>query len=525
MRSRNRVHARRMACSDMDALFAIADIARKEADAENGEDDLQEDDDPRRFFANAPQRKVSQGRAICHPLPDGDFHMCFGLRCEHLTLDRERQLVCTVTGMIVGVEHSRDYDAAWTGRSTGSANPDDNAGTPLGGWVRRRDMFSASVTAYRNAHNISDAEIVLHTPSVRPCNTDGEDPCIDGEGGAANAAGGTGGGRATVKRGALCVDETPIDAPHGKRQRAPRRESLSREALEKLSTEAMHVISALLIVELSPSAARPTQASPAQAQPSSSQPQPPKTVTVKECKLDPRLQNLEFVRNVALRKYVRACSEGKQALNMNVLHDVCVYANEFVRAQRSAAQNQQQLQLANENSTDASLGSGCGKRHQQKAQQQQQHQQQQQRNRRGPGFSGQVRNLIANLIVSLWRAACATPHMRDNKRGNDSFRPFAAGVLYSFKRGIYLDDGMCVVPALDALAVHLPALRSPQSTPAAKQLQSSSHRGICSFHRSISSMETMEADEAAEVRRLFSDAAGQAAFLRALVHRDGEAQR
>ena len=113
--------------------------------------------------------------------------------------------------------------------------------------------------------------------------------------------------------------------------------------------------------------------------------------------------------------------------------------------------------------------------------------------------------------------------MRDNKRGNDSFRPFAAGILYSFKRGIYLNDGMCVVPALDALAVHLPALRSPQSTPAAKQLQSSSHRGICSFHRSISSMESMnDEDDAAEVRRLFSDAAGQAAFLRALVHRDAQ---
>jgi hypothetical protein len=178
-----------------------------------------------------------------------------------------------------------------------------------------------------------------------------------------------------------------------------------------------------------------------------------------------------------------------------------VYANEFVRAQRNAAQQQQQLQA------DGGGWSGPS------------------RKRRGPGFSGQIRNLIANLIVSLWRAACATPHMRDNKRGNDSFRPFAAGVLYSFKRGIYLNDGTCIVPALDALAVHLPALRSPQSTPAAKQLQSSSHRGICSFHRSISSMESMPSDEAAEVRRLFSDAAGQAAFLRALVHQDGATQR
>jgi len=113
--------------------------------------------------------------------------------------------------------------------------------------------------------------------------------------------------------------------------------------------------------------------------------------------------------------------------------------------------------------------------------------------------------------------------MRDNKRGNDSFRPFAAGVLYSFKRGVYLNDGTCVVPALEALAVHLPALRSPQSTALAKQLQSSSHRGICSFlHRSIASMASLSDDETAEARHLFCDAAGQAAYLRAIVHQEEE---
>ena len=35
------------------------------------------------------------------------------------------------------------HDPSWTGRSTGSANPDDTAGTPVGGWVKRRDMFKA----------------------------------------------------------------------------------------------------------------------------------------------------------------------------------------------------------------------------------------------------------------------------------------------------------------------------------------------------------------------------------------------
>jgi hypothetical protein len=305
-------------------------------------------------------------------------------------------------------------------------------------------MFSASVSAYRSAASISDAEIVL--PSMKK----GWD---DSRGKSAN------GPKPVIKRGALCVDEAP-DAVQAKRPRSTRRETWTREALDKLRIEAGHVVAALMIVEVDTA------------------PQPQK--------LDPRLQNIEFVRTVALRKYVKACKEGTQELNLDVLHNVCVYANEFVRTQRALA---------------ADAATSANRRNQ----------------RRGPGFSGQVRNLVANLIVSLWRASCATPHMRDGKRSNDSFRPFAAGILYSFKRGLYLNDGTCVVPALEALAQHLPALRSPQSTVQAKQLQSSSHRGICSFHKSISSMELLDEEEAIDVRRLFSEAATQAAFLRALV--------
>ena len=487
---------------EMDEIFAMADIARRDADAENGQDDMEEDDDPAKFFVNAPCRRVVPGRAVCHALPDGDFHMCFGMKCEHLTLDRERQLVCTVIGCVVGIEHARDHDAAWTGRSVGSANPDDTAGTPLGGWVRRRDMFGASVSAYRNAATISDAEILVPPPRPKrggQQSQHGDDGAgtATGEAGGAAAGGGVAssdGARPVAKRGALCVDEQPSEVVPSKRSRAARRETWTRDALVKLAVEASHVISALLIVDPTmPTGDGPTT-------PASSNAPPPK--------LDPRLQNLEFVRTIALRKYVRACSsEGRQPLNLDVLHNVYVHANEFVRSQRqqaAAAAAAAATATAAASATTAAMASEPGRT----------------AKRRGPGFSGQVRNVIGNLIVCLWRAVCVTPHMRDNKRGNDSFRPFAAGVLYSFKRGVYLNDGTCVVPALEALAVHLPALRSPQSTAQAKQLQSSSHRGICSFHRSIASMEPLSSDEMTEARRLFSDAAGQAAFLRALVHQE-----
>ena len=109
--------------------------------------------------------------------------------------------------------------------------------------------------------------------------------------------------------------------------------------------------------------------------------------------------------------------------------------------------------------------------------------------------------------------------MRDDRKGNDSFRPFAAGVIYSLKRGVYLENGTCVVPELETLAAHLPALRSSYSTAQAKQLQSSSHRGICTLHRSMTSMSNMEPEEAEQVSQLLTDAARQAALLREMTHR------
>ena len=116
--------------------------------------------------------------------------------------------------------------------------------------------------------------------------------------------------------------------------------------------------------------------------------------------------------------------------------------------------------------------------------------------------------------------------MLQNRKGNDSFRPFAAGVLYSLKRGVYLENGTCVVPELESLAAHLPALRSTHSTPVAKQLQSSSHRGICSLHRSMTSISGMDPKETTQVTQLLTDAARQAALLREIVVRiDGASKK
>lgn len=101
-----------------------------------------------------------------------------------------------------------------------------------------------------------------------------------------------------------------------------------------------------------------------------------------------------------------------------------------------------------------------------------------------------MREQITSLAVCLWQASCATPYMDGARRSCDSFKPFVCGVLYALKRGVSLPDGTVVVPACPQLADALPALRNTVSNSAAKALHASSHRGLCSLHRSIASCDT-----------------------------------
>lgn len=427
----------------LDALFALADEARVEAQIDEGVAHLDDDADEKVLFVNAPH-KIRTGHATYSCDAHGDVHVCFGMQCKHVRLGHENQYVCSISGRVVGIEHTGDTDPCWTGRSTGSANPDDSAGTPVGGWTKRRDMYTASVQAYRDAQRISDAEIVP-TPVAAPAPAP------------------------VVKRGALCVDECPDANGPPKKARSSRKENWSQDAIDKLASDAIWVIDKLFIANLNGAPEAPAP--------------------------DPRLQNLEYVKAMAIRKYVKRCAEGESALNLDVLSNVIIHANAFVREQRAEAA--QRMKEAAERAVS-------NKKHRTNA----------------AVYSGQIRNQLSQLIVSLWRASCLTKHFMSAKKGSDSFQPFAAGILYSLKRGMYLPDGTCVVPVLEELAVHLPALRSAISTKEAKRLQSSSHRGICSMQRAIASIAEMSKEEALPARTLLRDASQQGAFLRELVSRN-----
>jgi len=428
---------------DIDALFALADAAAQEEVAA-GEETIDSLEELGSLFSNGAEmrtRPARSGKPEVVLLGNGDYHVCFGCQCSEVRMDRERQLVCDVSGHVVGKECSRGEDPSWTGRSTASANPDDASGAPAGGWIKRRDMFAASSEAWARAEASGldgDSQYVPDAP---------EPPLA----------------RSSSKRGALCVDQ--VEMERGDAAKRPRigaaRPGAARQTDEKLEKEASDIIDTLM------RDARVVVAAPAPAP------------------ADPRLQNVDFVRQLALKRYVKKCASGEASLSMDGVHDVCVWANEFVRDQRRQAADA---------GASASASASASRT-----------------------LSGQVRRLLGRLVVVLWNAAGQTPHMTNGRRGGDSFRPFAAGVLYQLKRGLYMSDGGCIIPCLPELSDLLPALRCPNASAAAKQLQSSSHRGICSLHKSLSSIEEMHGCLREDAKSKFSSAVNLAAMLRAVV--------
>jgi len=207
---------------------------------------------------------------------------------------------------------------------------------------------------------------------------------------------------------------------------------------------------------------------------------------------DARLQSIDFVLKHAFAKLVAEASVGKRPLHQSAVHDVCLKAHEFVRAQRRTAAERNARTLA---AATAGLSEAAAARPQ--------------------PLSGIGRRMCVDLVLGLWQAALATPHMRtEGKRSNDSFRPFAAGVLFGFKRGARLANGVVIIPVLPSVAALLPQLRSQSAKPTAKQLQSSSHRGLCSLHRAIASRDDLPPGaERDHVDELFERAARQAERL------------
>ena len=245
-----------------------------------------------------------------------------------------------------------------------------------------------------------------------------------------------------VKRGARCVDEVQSEAP--KRPRTSRCvPNGSRQQLKALADEAEHTLARLINFDK-------------KIDPKS------KTATVVK---DSRLLDPAAIFQAGIKKYIKECVTNGVAPALDAIHNI------GITAQNIAAEERRKQQISERHAALI--------------------------------MRVQIRQQVTALAVALWQACCGTSYMINNRRGADSFRPFVCGMLYALKRGVELPDGTPVVPCSPTLAEALPALRATAANSMAKALHASSHRGLCTLHRCISSCTS----NAKATRELFNDAA------------------
>jgi hypothetical protein len=101
-----------------------------------------------------------------------------------------------------------------------------------------------------------------------------------------------------------------------------------------------------------------------------------------------------------------------------------------------------------------------------------------------------LRELAAALVVALWRCALRSAYMQQAKRASDNFRPYAAGVYFSMRRGVRLADGTTLVPRCAKLTDALPEVRAAHRGTATHTVHLSAHRGVSTLQKCVASVPT-----------------------------------
>lgn len=236
-----------------------------------------------------------------------------------------------------------------------------------------------------------------------------------------------------AKRGALCVDEKLDADSRQKRTRVSKKHIESNEQISNMVAEASAIFSKLMLAKRTTSASEEGKT-------------PPKTS---------KLTDATMLFEAALKKYAKEVAERKSLPCIDDVHNIRLAVDAIVRreTQKEAETHESAAQLFK---------------------------------------SIRFREIASRLAVSLWRAACATPYMKKIKRGGDSFRPFVVGVFYSMKRGLNMSDGTVLVPSLAGFQNAFPTQREITCHAPTKALHASSHRGLCSIHRSLASLSLEE---------------------------------
>lgn len=244
-------------------------------------------------------------------------------------------------------------------------------------------------------------------------------------------------GRKSHKRNARCVGDETVES-ETKKHRAGKKNTQSMEVRTNLTSEAEKVI--LKMIDHKRAFSYKQKA--------------PDGKSDRKCaKVDPRMQDELFVFNSALKRYIKKCVSESAPPSLDTVHNLSLMAKTVSAKARQAGEEA----LATDAVRTAKFRTSC-----------------------------------SALIVALWSAVCATPYMKNAKRGTDAYRPFVCGALYAFKRGLSLPSGTVLLPPCPQLALALPVLRGTGGNAVARTLHSSSHRGMCTMSRCIASVPTAE---------------------------------
>ena len=243
--------------------------------------------------------------------------------------------------------------------------------------------------------------------------------------------------RPSAKRGALCVDEEGPEEPTPKRLRVSKKDVGSFANLSLLIDEATGIFTKMLGRELMI-------------------PRSKKEASSGAPRIDPRLLNHDILYTAALKKYLKTTLAVGDVPTMDDLHNISIAVDTVIIEEKKKA-------------VEATAA------------------------RSGKLTSINFKTTAARMAVALWSGACQTPYLANAKRGADSFRPFCIGAYYAMKRGLKLPDGTVLVPRCDELTRALPSSRTISATPALKSLHASSHRGLCTIHRCIASVDPADA--------------------------------
>lgn len=403
---------------------------------------------------------------------DPNVHVCVGLRCPFIEMNCDRTYVCSVVGICWAQQGINDPFTAGIISSLDENGVRTCGVDPRSASRRRRDPRLASEQAMIVAHDLERAEQAEAKAEAVRANAimstakdhDALALVMATPPPRSEALGGPGGS------GALALAHTPEARSTAPRRRRP----LNTDQLAALRRDAQDTLDKLTSPRMRPVSAKAKAATGASGPPATSTSHPPPAPPLPSPAIDARASLEE-----ELRAHVRRCQIAGRVPLLDDLHNIELNARHAVNAARQSASGR-------------ASATQRGATH------------------------GQLRTLGATLVVALWGCVLRSPYMAHAKRASDNFRPFAAGVFFSMRRGVALGDGgdtaLMLVPRCGALADALPVVRAAHRGTPTHAVHLSHHRGVRTLLKCIASVPTDEAvdffSDALRVARTLEEAMG-----------------